>query len=108
MTWIMAFVLAIPAFILLSSSMQKHQRSVFGAALQPYQSTLFRRIGHSLLFLCLIWCVISFRWDIGMVVFTGIATLAALISIWFMTFQPTVFKFLDRIARKSEGDGASS
>lgn len=88
MGWVVAFLLALPGFAGLAMSMTKHQRDVFGAPLAPERGRLYKRVGGFFVAVFLIWSMALFRWDFGLVVACGVASIASVIVILTLTLRP--------------------
>ena len=68
MSWVIAFLLAIPGFAGICLSMLKHQRKVFGRVLPVNQSQLYRRLGWLLFSSSILWSIIAYGWCLGLVI----------------------------------------
>ncbi|MEM9839351.1 MAG: DUF3325 domain-containing protein [Pseudomonadota bacterium] len=94
MSWLIAYLLAVPGFAGLCLSMAKHHKTVFSAPLNPQRSKAYRRVGSALIAASLAWCMVIYRWDIGLVAMCGVATAAALTVIVLLTLAPQRLRFL--------------
>jgi len=94
MSWILAFLFAIPGFAGICLSMLKHQRKVFGRVLPEKQSRLYLRLGFGLVSASILWTMIAYGWSRGLVVSCGVATLASVFVILLLTLCPTMTRFL--------------
>ncbi|MEQ3747427.1 MAG: DUF3325 domain-containing protein [Henriciella sp.] len=93
MTWIIALLIALPGFAALSLSMSKCQRQVFDGPVPNARSKQYRWIGSLAVLALAIWCLITENWSIGLVVFFGVCTIAALIIIFTMSLRPKVVRY---------------
>ena len=104
MSWLIAFVLLVPAFAALCLSTQKHQRSVFGASLPDKQARLYRWLGFGLATIATLWCMVAGTWALGLTILCGIATLSALFVIALLTLRPKLVRYLCWLPRQSPSE----
>lgn len=102
MSWLIGFVLLVPAFAALSLSMQKHQRSAFGASLPEKQVRLYRWLGFGLVTIAALWCVAAFNWALGLTILFGLATLSSLLVIGLLTLRPKLVRYLCWVPRQNQ------
>jgi len=93
MTWLILILFAVPGFAALCLSMKKCQRKIFDAPISDERSRLYRIFGALALSAALIWCLIVETWSIGLVVFFGGATIAALAVIITLAIRPKLVRF---------------
>ena len=93
MTWFVLIIIALPGFAALCLSMKKCQRHIFDAPISDGRSRLYRAFGTVALAAALAWCIVEKNWSVGLVVFFGGATIAALAVIITLAVQPKLVRF---------------
>ena len=93
MTWLALIVIAVPGFAALCVSMKKCQRQIFDEPISDRKSRLYRAFGAVALTAALAWCIVAESWGIGLVVFFGGATIAALAVIITLAVRPKLVRF---------------
>ncbi|MEL6727065.1 MAG: DUF3325 domain-containing protein [Pseudomonadota bacterium] len=93
MTWLVLIIIALPGFAALCLSMKKCQRQIFDAPISDGRSRLYRAFGTVALSAALAWCIAAESWSIGLVIFFGGATIAALSVIITLTVRPKLVRF---------------
>ncbi len=83
-----AFCLAYAGFCALSMAMERHFEEVFGRGLQTGPRRALRAAGALGLALSLLLCARIDGWSHGIVLWTGMLTLAGLLLIWVMAYRP--------------------
>ncbi|ANY15552.1 DUF3325 domain-containing protein [Bordetella pseudohinzii] len=83
-----AFCLAYAGFCALSMAMARHFEAVFGRGLRTGLRRALRAAGALALGLSLFLCARMDGWSYGIVLWTGMLTLAGLLLIWVMTYRP--------------------
>ncbi|MEL6687412.1 MAG: DUF3325 domain-containing protein [Pseudomonadota bacterium] len=94
MAGLISFLLAFLGFAYLCAAMPKHQREIFGEKLTIQISTRMKRVGWILITIFLIWTMFLFRWDFGLVIACGVATLCTINVILILTLKPKGLQFL--------------
>lgn len=87
MTGLTAFLLLLCGFAALALSMPKHHRDLFGCALQPALGRALRWGGWASLALALVTAITGSGVSVGIVLWFGLATLAALIVAVMLTYR---------------------
>ena len=87
MTELSAFLLLLAGFAALALSMPKHQRELFGRAPVKPARLILRFFGWSLLLLALMPAIACSGVGIGIVLWFGFATLAAMIVSLMLTYR---------------------
>lgn len=82
-----AFVLAVAGFAALALSMPKHHRDLIRGALSPRRKLGHRIAGWALLSTSVVLALIGESTSIGIVLWLGLATLAALIVALMLTYH---------------------
>ena len=93
MTWLVFLLIAVPGFAALCSSMKKCQRQIFDAPVSKTRSRNYRFFGGLAIGAMSIWCIIAESWSIGLVVFFGGSTIAALIVILTLSLRPSLIRY---------------
>ena len=83
-----ALLLALAGFAALALSMKKHHRDLFGAPPPRGRAMAFQAAGWTLLALSIMPCVIESGWSVGLVLWFGLLTVAALVVALSMTYGP--------------------
>lgn len=94
MAWVISFILAFLGLAHLCVAMSKHQKDIFGAKLPDAKSKRLQVTGWVLITAFLIWTMVLFRWDFGLVIACGVATLCAVSLILITTLRPTMLRWL--------------
>jgi len=81
------FLVLLPGFAVLSVSMPKHYRELFGRAPAKHLSLALRIVGWTLLVLALVPATADSGFSIGVVLWFGLATLAAQIVAMMLTYR---------------------
>ena len=92
MTWFVLILLTVPGFAALCLSMKKCQRQIFDALLSDERSRLYRTFGALALAVALVWCIIVETWRIGLVIFFGGTTIAAVAVIITLAVRPKLVR----------------
>lgn len=93
MTWFVLMLLTVPGFAALCLSMKKCQRQIFDSSVSDQKSRLYRAFGAVALAAAMAWCIVAESWSIGLVIFFGGATMAALAVIITLAIRPKLVRF---------------
>ena len=89
MSWILATAFALIGFAGLCQSIRKHQRTVFdGMIVADQDARRYRLIGWLFIIASATVCLVYFGVGIGLIAFSGVATLASVTIIVMLTFWP--------------------
>lgn len=102
MPMLISLALAFPGFVALSFGMDRHQEDLLGKVLQRPALIAWRAIGVVALVFALVVCLQTWSISVGVAVWLGLLTFAAMMVGLFLTYAPHL---LVRVASGSAGLG---